>query len=99
MTPNEGKYTVCMVYKAIRTIAAHSTENHNLNMTRAKKELTIEQRAQIKALSDAGLSYQTIARDIKCFPITVKYTLDRYAECMYEGGRAKGTRMNAFCQL
>ena len=75
-------------------------------MARAKKELTIEQRAQIKALSDAGLSYQTIARDIKCFPITLKYTLDRYedtldryAECMYEGGRAKGTRMNAFCQL
>uniref|UniRef100_A0A3B4UGC1 Transposase IS30-like HTH domain-containing protein n=1 Tax=Seriola dumerili TaxID=41447 RepID=A0A3B4UGC1_SERDU len=44
---------------------------------RHRKELTSEQRVRIKALLDAGWSYRRIAKDLRCSPSTVKYTLDR----------------------
>ena len=37
-----------------------------------------EQRVRIKALFDAGWSYCRIAKDLRCSPSTVKYTLDRH---------------------
>uniref|UniRef100_A0A3B4UFJ5 Transposase IS30-like HTH domain-containing protein n=1 Tax=Seriola dumerili TaxID=41447 RepID=A0A3B4UFJ5_SERDU len=46
-------------------------------MAKVKKELTSEQRVRIKALLDAGWSYRRIAKDLRCSPSTVKYTLDR----------------------
>lgn len=45
-----------------------------------KAELFISQRSRIKALRDAGWTLQKIAADIKCFPNTAKYTLDREKE-------------------
>ena len=41
------------------------------------RELTIEQRARIKALSDAGWSYRTIAKDLTCSLSIVSYTLNK----------------------
>ena len=40
------------------------------------RERGVEQRACIKALFDAGLSYWAIASDLTCSPSTVKYNLD-----------------------
>lgn len=41
------------------------------------RELTIEERARIKALHDAGWSYRKIASDLKCSLSTINYTLNK----------------------
>ena len=62
-------------------------------MARVKKELTRELRARIKALFDAGWSYCRIDKDLKCSPITVKYTLDRHdATNSHQNRKGRGRR-------
>ncbi len=39
-------------------------------------EVKKEQRVQIKAFFNAGWSYRRIAKDMRCSPSPVKYTLD-----------------------
>ena len=42
-----------------------------------RRELTIGQRARIKAFQDAGWSYRKTARDLKCSLSTINYTINK----------------------
>lgn len=62
-------------------------------MAKMKKELTSEQRVRIKALFDAGWSYCRIAKDLRCSPCTVKYTLVCHgAANSYQNGKGGGRK-------
>ena len=58
-------------------------------MAKVKKELMSEQRVRIKALFDAGWSYCHIAKDLRCSPSTVKYTLDETNSHQNRKGRGR----------
>ena len=54
-----------------------NTLNEPISKMAKSRELTIEQRARVKALSDAGWSYRTIAKELKCSLSTVSYILNK----------------------